>query len=430
MNKNVSIRLKRVITRNLLLVVIGIIGLLFSGNIGLHMIASAATQSEQEKNDSYATANTIALGNSVTGTISSYDDVDYYKLVPASNGKIELDFCHTYVDSSAYWKVYTYIYENGEYVELSKWSIGLNDGEKESLPYLGVVKNGVYYVKVESDYDSVLGENYTIQTKFTSSNYFERERNDVYAKEEVLRNKIQEKTPDKISAEYYDDYDGDGKKELFAVTGSEDGPNEIWYASNVQVKRIYNDDLVVYKWASQICKVSKKQKLILFEIGGFGSGSISLCYYVKNGKVIEVKKAGEGLTQRSGKEFMVHPSAFDYSSDGTGHTWKAYYLKWNGKKFVEYKGKKIALSKLKKYKGAKKYIRQLKKLGYKIGSIYYRKNGIINVNLSIKSGEMLQYENVTFIVQKKKVKLKVINKKGKNIVEKSSYGGRYRAKGF
>lgn len=253
---------------------------------------------------------------------------------------------------------------------------------------------------------------------------------EVYAKEEVLRNKIQEKTSDKISAEYYDDYDGDGKKELFAVTGSKDGHNEIWYASNVQVKRIYNDDLVVYKWASQICKVSKKQKLILFEIGAFGSSSISLCYYVKNGKVIEVKKAGEGLTQRSGKEFMVHPSAFDYSSDGTGHTWKAYYLKWNGKKFVEYKGKKITLSKLKKYKGAKKYIRQLKKLEYKIGSIYYRKNGIINVNLSIKSGEMLQYENVTFIVRKKKVTLKVINKKGKNIVEKSSYGGRYRAKGF
>ena len=181
MNKNVSIRLKRVITRNLLLVVIGIIGLLFSGNIGLHMIASAATQSEREKNDSYATANTIALGNSVTGTISSYDDVDYYKLVPASNGKIELDFCHTYVDSGAAWSVCTYIYENGEYTQLSNWSVSLNGGEKEAIPYIGVVKNGVYYIKVARNYGSVEGENYTIQTRFTSSNYFEKEENDVYS---------------------------------------------------------------------------------------------------------------------------------------------------------------------------------------------------------------------------------------------------------
>lgn len=110
MNNNVNIMLKRVVTRYILLIVVGIIGLLFSRNIGVHMVASAATQSEREQNDSYATATSVTLGNSVTGTISSYADVDYYKLVPTSNGKIELDFCHTYEDIYSYWSVYTYIY--------------------------------------------------------------------------------------------------------------------------------------------------------------------------------------------------------------------------------------------------------------------------------------------------------------------------------
>ena len=168
----------------------------------------------------------------------------------------------------------------------------------------------------------------------------------------------------------------------------------------------------------------------MFETGAYGSGSVSVCYYVKNGKVVRVKKAGEQLTQRSGKEFVVYQTAFDYNSDGTGHTWKAYYLKWNGKKFVEYKGKKISLSKLKKYKGATKYIKQIKKLKYKIGKIYYRSNGIINMNLSIKSGGCTQYENITLKVTGKSVKLQVNDKTGKNIVDKSSYGGRYQAKGF
>ena len=251
---------------------------------------------------------------------------------------------------------------------------------------------------------------------------------------ENLKRKIEEKASDKISKEYYDDFDGDGVKELFAVTGPEEDVNEIWYANNTQVKRVYHDGLSVYPWSPKICKVSSRQKLVVFETGGYGSGSVSVCYYVSNGNPVRVKKAGELLTHTSGKEFVVHQTAFDMckDSDGVtcGHTYKAYYLRWNGKKFIEYKGKKITLSELKKYKGANKYINQVKKIGYKIGSIYYRSNGIINVNLSKKSDGLMNYENITFKLKEKSVYLQVCCKTGKNIVEKSSYSGIYRAKGF
>ena len=52
------------------------------------------------------------------------------------------------------------------------------------------------------------------------------------------------------------------------------------------------------------------------------------------------------------------------------------------------------------------------------------------MNLSIKSGGCTQYENITLKVTGKSVKLQVNDKTGKNIVDKSSYGGRYQAKGF
>ncbi len=173
----------------LLLVAILIVGGVLGRNIGIEVIVNAATQTERETNDSYATANTITLGNSVTGNISNYDE-DYYKIISTSNGKIELDFCHTYMDSYGIWMVSTYKYENGEYIKLSSINIDLRDNEKVSLPFIGVVKNGIYYIKVERNYGDVNGEKYTIKTKFISSDYYEKETNDSYqAATELMKNK-------------------------------------------------------------------------------------------------------------------------------------------------------------------------------------------------------------------------------------------------
>ena len=73
---------------------------------------AAGMQYEYEDNDSYETANYIALGDSVTGIIEDRDDVDYYKVSTSMNGKIELSFCHTYADESGSWVVSTYIYQD------------------------------------------------------------------------------------------------------------------------------------------------------------------------------------------------------------------------------------------------------------------------------------------------------------------------------
>ncbi len=252
------------------------------------------------------------------------------------------------------------------------------------------------------------------------------------ATKEELRDKIKNQISDNILAEYYDDYDNDGTKELFAVTGLEYEENQIWFANDSYVKCVYDEEKSVYQEKVKVCKVSARQKLFVCETGWYGSGSSSECFYISSGNVIRVEKCGEGLKQISGKKFYITPSAFDMNSNEEGHTWKTYYIKWTGKEFKEYKVRQISLGKLKKYKNANKYINQARKLGYNVGDIYKRSNGIINVNLHkyASSDELVYNENITFRIKGKKVVLVVDNKKGKDIIQKSSQGGSYQAYGL
>ena len=143
--------------------------------------AAGTNQFESEENDSFETATVIESGDSVTGVISENDDVDYYMLSAPANGKIEIDFCHVYADSYASWNVYTYLYQDGRYIELSYNNIDLNSNEKVSLPYIGAEQGGSYYIKVEKYGSGVIGADYTIRTAFATSDYVEKEQNDVYA---------------------------------------------------------------------------------------------------------------------------------------------------------------------------------------------------------------------------------------------------------
>ncbi len=253
-------------------------------------------------------------------------------------------------------------------------------------------------------------------------------------REKTLISKIKAKTDMKIAKKYYADYDGDGYYELFVVTGPEEGPNQIWFASQSQVKCLMDREWTVYSNSQGICEVDENQKLILFELGAFGSGSISKCYYVVEGKVVEVDDAGEGLSHIEGKDFAKHPSAFDLSKFdgeeyGTGHTWKAYYFWWDGKKFVEYVGRYISKEEFLQYEKASDYVREIERTDYTIDSIIYRENDIINVNISHwKKGET-SYTNVNFEVDGKELKLLeayISEDSDYQTITQTGYGGVYK----
>lgn len=242
---------------------------------------------------------------------------------------------------------------------------------------------------------------------------------------------VSNETKDRIKKAYYDDYDGDGEKEAFIITEHSEDLQTIWFASSKQVKKISSAWISTGKGRG-ICKVNNKQKLFIAEGSAAGSGSWSYCCYVENGLVKMVKKAGEGLIHKAGKDFIIYPSEFDSMySDGifVGHTYKAYYLYWTGNSFKQYKAKKISMGSFKKYSGGAGILKKIKKSGYKVKNIYRRSNGIININVYTKSSGAIMYDNVNLKVTGKKVKLLISYKKGKNIIEKSGYGGIYKSAG-
>ena len=251
---------------------------------------------------------------------------------------------------------------------------------------------------------------------------------------ETLRDSITKESGKEIMAEYYADYDGDGIEEMFAVVGNDDmgGGQYIWFASDNMTKCVYDDGDSLYfdTQNERICTVSDSQKLFIMEHGGYGSGSNSLCYYLKKGEPVRLN-VSEGLTHVSGADFNIYPSAFDYYVDefgmATGHTWKPYYLKWKGYIFDEYTGGQITLKQFKKYTGGKKYIKKIKKEGYQIDSIILRSNGIININVHyLDEYGGCCYDNVNFKLKNKKIKLlKGWNPDASGVVASSTYGGCY-----
>lgn len=316
----------------------------------------------------------------------------------------------------------------------------INTGKKTELRTIDLVAYGLVLSKNKLFFnESKTDENGNIIDKYWTLNINTGEtkglRNELYDK---VRNKVGNY---KSIESYYTDYDGDGDREAFFIVEKK-SEYQLWFASKKQVKKIKLDtnfkEYIGVFWAgSGICKVSDKQKLFVAEgelIDGGGS-SWSYCLYVKNGKAVKVEqKRLQSLHHSSGKQFAFYPLEYDSAYDGIstlGRTEKKYYLKWTGTRFQEYIGEQISLKQLKKYQGAENYIKQIKKLNYKIGKIYYRKNGIININVIEKGKDGWEnYENVTLKVKGKKAALVEVDKKGTNIIEKSSYNGIYKARGL
>lgn len=258
-----------------------------------------------------------------------------------------------------------------------------------------------------------------------------------------LLTKVSRLTSSTIEQVYYADYDGNGSKEAFVVTSGSGEANELYftcddYATEITAEDLDlpTDEMRIFKFEGAkhvICDIRNKKKMFVIEAGFGGSASSSICLLVEDNKVYKVELPCCGLQQMSGKEFTIHPKSYDATGEVgkkemmCGGTFKAYYVRWTGTQFVEYKGKAISKAHFKKFKLGKKYLSKIKKMGYKIGKIYYRTNGIVNVNVSKTKSGWVNYDNVTFKVKGKKLKLVIHNKNGKNIVEKSTYGGIYAA---
>ena len=243
-----------------------------------------------------------------------------------------------------------------------------------------------------------------------------------------LLSKIQAKDRTAVLTSYYDDFDMDGSKEIFAILGT-NGDTRLWFASEKEVKQCDIRGIIFYQnMPKRVVKVSASQKLFLVEASAGGSDSWSYCFYVKKGKLKKASWAGQGLVQLKGRQFSVALGAFDWQVDnglGTGHTYKKYYVKWTGSKFKYYGYSYLTESKLKKYSGASAILKRARQEGFTIGTIIQRTNGIINVNLYKAAGNSRINENLTLKLSGKKVKLQKVYPNASTWISQVSYGGVY-----
>lgn len=188
-----------------------------------------------------------------------------------------------------------------------------------------------------------------------------------------------------IDSWHLDCFSKDNKQELFAVVNiGKEGETDIrscqiWYADEEKTKMLsegsfYLDTVNTWDVGSR--------KLFYLEEGYGGSGSVSHVWSVKDGIPYELGHAGEMLQYAGNLQFYTYPGAFDLLSDGTGHTWKRYYLYFDETTGMlkEYGGISISKNDLLKLKGTSQILDEINNKGYKITDIFYRKNGIININ--------------------------------------------------
>lgn len=189
-----------------------------------------------------------------------------------------------------------------------------------------------------------------------------------------------------ITVSYAEDFNKDSKPELFAIVnkGKDSGEDildgQVWYVSDTAIEKMLETS--IYRNSTAVWDVDS-QKLFRLEEGYGGSGSNSHVWSVRDGKPYELKYAGEALEYAGNKQFYTYPGAFDMLRDGTGgHTWKPYYLYFDETTgmFREYGGISISREDLLKLKNASGILDKITEKGLKITDIFYRSNGIININ--------------------------------------------------
>lgn len=121
----------------------------YIGEYELKVNFTADSNWETEYNDTEATANLLAINQTITGTINNpgnYSDVDFYKISLKNNCIVNVDFALSDISGARYFYIYLYN-SKGEEIKLAGYC---NEGIHRSY-YLA---KGNYFVKVSSNDDN------------------------------------------------------------------------------------------------------------------------------------------------------------------------------------------------------------------------------------------------------------------------------------
>lgn len=140
----------------------------------------ASNEWERERNESFQTANALAVNSNVNGSIREDSDKDFYRFEIPQAGYVNFDFGHTYVDSDwNYWNITLY---NGSYEKLISRNA---DGKTLSRSYAMVgIPAGTYYVRVTKDNWSDAA--YNLKVNYTPASDWETELNENFETSDLI----------------------------------------------------------------------------------------------------------------------------------------------------------------------------------------------------------------------------------------------------
>lgn len=146
-----------------------------TGSYGLTVNYTASNYWEAETNDTFATANAVAVNQQYSGTIHGSGDEDYYKVTLAQAGAIGVNFTHPNIDGYETTLCFTLDIYSASNLTDSFYKMYIDGAETNmQTPQIGLAA-GTYYVKIGGvwKYDGVYG----LKVNYAASEYWEREEN-------------------------------------------------------------------------------------------------------------------------------------------------------------------------------------------------------------------------------------------------------------
>lgn len=255
--------------------------------------------------------------------------------------------------------------------------------------------------------------NGNIYQNSTINNYGSEENYDVKPQIIMSESKyleyLQSNVEGNIVFHYYDDYDGDGDCEMFALVGEmvdnggfyeeENICGKIWFVDQNGIMEVESEEIEY--WSNPRAFSVDNKTFVAFE-KYYTTGSLTYLWGVINEKPYQpnISGKGNGLYINEFNEIEITDSEYDLAFDKSlnfslGHTWKKYYFYFDGNSFREYGGISIKVEDLLRISGVDIVVNEIYNNLYVIDSIYYRSNGMININISKEDDHEIVYYNIT-----------------------------------
>lgn len=206
----------------------------------------------------------------------------------------------------------------------------------------------------------------------------------------------------------YDDYDRDGKCEVFMLCGdsyeeygAEKYRGQLYFAGADCCMRLRNQ---AYRMIDGKMILGLNRKYLFFYTDFCFTANISELWTVEDGKPVECEFSQMGqVVYRGGNEFEIWLDAYDhfYETEDdlwTGHTYKPYfcYYDYNSNRIEAYQGEEISGETFEEISGTN-LLKEIEAEGYTVGTIIRWENEIVTINYE-ENGEddfgVVIYENI------------------------------------